>query len=208
MRIRVIIAVVGLGIASAPLMSAADDLPATALRPSMQPPFDLSSSSKLTIPSPLDHTASLHTTPKAIVRFLRDEFKFQPDAELFGAPDRWQAPEEFLARRIGDCEDYALLAEALLRRNGIEAFALSVFGDQGYSHTVAVFLEEDGRYSVINQGKLRHVRAASLEALAAYLYPAWTEAAVVRQDGTRGRIEHRIVNHHLGDLDELAGLPF
>jgi len=147
-------------------------------------------------PPQLQQVALSHPTPEAIASFLRAEFIFQRDEDQFGEIDHWQSPEEFLQRRVGDCEDYALLAQALLRRNGIEAYVFSLFGAQGYAHTVSVFVDQDGRYDVINQGKLQHIRAASLEGVAAALNPAWTRGMIAEQDGTRGRIVREIINEH------------
>jgi len=142
----------------------------------------------------LEHVAVSHSTPEAIASFLRADFTFQRDEDLFGEIDRWQSPEEFLQRRVGDCEDYALLAHALLQRNGIESYVFSLFGEDGYAHTVSVFVDEEGRYNVINQGKLRRYRATTLEAVAADINPAWTIGMIAEQDGTRGRIVREIRN--------------
>ena len=151
----------------------------------------------------LDHLAHQYTDPKAIASFLRHEFTFTRDEDLFGEADRWQSPEEFLTRKAGDCEDYALLAKALLERNWITAYVFSLFGDDNYAHTVCVFLDEHGRYNVINQDQVRYYRAKSLEALASALHPGWTFGGIVEQDGLRGRFVKRITNVHpapaLGD---------
>lgn len=144
----------------------------------------------------LDQLAHQYTTPKAIAGFLQHDFTFQRDDDLFGEADRWQSPEEFLARKTGDCEDYALLAKALLERNWITAHILSLFGDDGYAHTVCVFLDEHGRYNVINQDHVRYYRATSLEALASALHPGWTFGGIAEQDGTHGRFVQRITNAH------------
>jgi transglutaminase-like putative cysteine protease len=146
--------------------------------------------------APLDQLAATYRTPHAVAAFLRKEFQFQRDEELFGEIDRWQSPEAFLQRRVGDCEDYALLAKELLQRNGIEAYVFSLFGEEGYAHTVSVFVDEDGRYNVINQDKLRRYRAKTLEAVAAQINPAWTVAMIAEQDGPRGRVVREIINPH------------
>lgn len=146
------------------------------------------------LPAPLEQAAASHPTPDAVADFLQHHFTFQRDADLFGEIDRWQSPEDFLQRRVGDCEDYALLAQELLRRNGIEAYVFSLFGPEGYAHTVSVFVDEDGRYNVINQGTLRRYRASSLDVVAAEINPAWTVGMIAEQDGTRGRIVREIVN--------------
>jgi transglutaminase-like putative cysteine protease len=177
------------------------DASAEQLPPTAGPPAALSS--PLSQPTghgpalpPLDQLAATYQTPGAIATFLREEFRFQRDEDLFGEVDRWQSPEEFLQRRTGDCEDYALLAQALLQRNGVEEFVFSLFGEEGYAHTVSVYRDEDGRYNVINEGKLRRYHAKTLEAVAAEINPAWTVGMIAEQDGTRGRIVREIINEH------------
>ena len=147
-------------------------------------------------PPLLVQLASTYTTPKAVATLLRDEFTFKRDEELFGETDHWQSPEEFLKRKAGDCEDYALLAQAILRLNGIEAYVVSLFGREGYAHTVCVFKDERGRYNLIDVDKIRYPKTTSLEALASWLYPAWTSGGVVEQAGLRGRMIQRITNPH------------
>ena len=140
-------------------------------------------------------------TPESLARFFQEQITFQEDIRLFGEVDYWQAPEEFLSRRAGDCEDYALLAQAVLRRLGFEAFVFSLYGENGYAHTVCVFTQ-DGRYDVINEDRLLRLEAGSLEEVATQLYPQWTWAAVAERSGTRGRgirfIEHELkTSRHL-----------
>ena len=177
MRTRWMVWIVGLGLLGSPGNTAAEQLPASSV-------------------PPLQQVAVSHPTPESVASFLRAEFIFQRDEDQFGEIDRWQSPEEFLQRRVGDCEDYALLAQALLRRNGIEAYVFSVFGKEGYAHTVSVFVDEQGRYNVINQGKLQRYRAPSLDLVAAQMNPSWTVGMIAEQDGTRGRIVREIVNEY------------
>ncbi len=144
----------------------------------------------------IDGLAHTYTTPKALATFLHRTFTFTHDEELFGREDYWQSPGEFLTRKAGDCEDYAILAQAVLSRNGIQAYLFSVFGDGGYAHTVCVFVDEHGRYNLLNQDRLRYYRASSLEALASLLCPAWTFGGIAERAGTRGRLVNKIVNFH------------
>ena len=163
-------------------------------------------------PARLDHLASTYTTPNAIAAFLQKEFTFTWDDELFGEADRWQSPEEFLARKAGDCEDYALLARALLRRNGIEAYVFSVFGHEGYAHTVCVFVDARGRYHVIDVDKLRALHVKSLEGVASWLSPSWTVGAIAEQAGAHGQMVTQLTNSHPAPLraftDPLASVSF
>lgn len=132
-------------------------------------------------------------TPEALARFLKREIRFQKDRNLFGQPDYWQGPEESLARRGGDCEDYAILAQAVFTLQGKEAFLLSLYGPHGYAHTVCVFIEE-GRYNLINEDRLLRYRAQSIQELATFLYPAWRWAAVAERKGYSGRMIREIRN--------------
>ncbi len=125
-------------------------------------------------------------TPESLVRFLQQQMTFEEDLRLFGEMDYWQTPEEFLGRRSGDCEDYALLAQAVLQRSGVEAFVFSLYGEDNYAHAVCVFTEK-GRYHVINQDRLLRLEAGSLKEVAARLYPRWTWGAVAERAGSRGR---------------------
>ena len=194
-----------------PLRAAAEEIPVNALRiPSS--PQTTPQLTELPIPVTLDRLARTYTTPKAVAAFLRKAFTFQRDEELFGEADRWQAPEEFLARKAGDCEDYALLARALLRRNGIEAYVFSLFGKESYAHTVCVFVDVHGQYNLIDGDKLRELHAKSLEAVASWLSPAWTVAGIAEQVGTYGQLVKQLTNSHPASAhaftDPIANISF
>lgn len=158
----------------------------------------------------IDQLARTYSTPGELVRFLKDTITFATDQELFGVPDYWQTPEEFLARRAGDCEDYALLAQAVLERQGVEAHVVSLFGQDGYAHTFCVF-REAGRYGVINQDRVRYYRSRSLEGVAGQVYRGWTYAAFSERYGIRGRATRLIANPHpasnLLSADPLFSFP-
>ena len=71
-------------------------------------------------------------TPERFARYFRD-FAFK-----FG--DTRQAPEDFLALRSGDCEDYASLAAEVLRRRTYTTKLIAVFMD-GQTHVVCYVQE-------------------------------------------------------------------
>ena len=147
-----------------------------------------------TLPSEtLDALAHRYTTPQAIGRWFREDFRFVRDRDQFGVAERWQSPEEFLATHRGDCEDFALLARELLVRNGVEAFVFSLFGDDGYAHTVCAFRDRDG-YSALSRRGVQVVRARSLEGLANRLHPSWSFGGVVERDGVYGRLVRDLRN--------------
>ncbi len=143
--------------------------------------------------NPVEALARLVRTPEQLSRFLRENILFRDDLRQFGLVDYWQDPEELLARRQGDCEDYALLAQAVLNRLGVNAFVLSLYGQAGYAHSVCVFMEE-GRYNVLNQDRVVRYRVRSLEELATRLYSRWEWGAVAERQGHRGRAVREIHN--------------
>ncbi len=136
--------------------------------------------------------ARLYPTPDALGSFLEREITFREDRDLFGRSDYWQPPEEFLRRRQGDCEDYALLAQAVLKRHGKESLVFSLYGP-GYAHTVCIFRDQ-GLFHVLNQDKVIRCAASSLEEAASFLYPRWTWGAVARRFGRRGMAVRRVRN--------------
>ncbi len=139
----------------------------------------------------LQEIASYHRGPEQVALFLRKKIVLISDRQLFGRDDYWQSPSETLRNGKGDCEDYALLAEALLLRQKIPAFVFSVYGSGGDAHTVCAF-KENGRYNVINVDQLISYQAGSLEELAGKIHPRWEWAAVAKRAGHRGKALRRI----------------
>ena len=82
--------------------------------------------------------ASQLKTPEQIAHYMWRNFRFETDRAHFGRDEYWQSPKETLASKKGDCEDFALFAQTLLRMNGRTAFLLNIHGSH-YSHTIAVF---------------------------------------------------------------------
>ena len=127
--------------------------------------------------------AQIHS-PEELVKFMRSELRFVEDRALFSIEDYWQSPEQLLDLRAGDCEDYALLAQAVLRSMGMEAYTISIYGGE-YAHTVAIFRDSKG-FQLINEDRLYRVNAASLEDAIDSLHEDWEWAAIAEKRGTRG----------------------
>jgi len=150
--------------------------------------------------------ARSYPTPEKLACFLNERLVFERDSSLFGRSDYWQRPEEFLANGAGDCEDYALLAQAVLEQQGKEAFLFSLYGTKGYAHTVCVFVE-NSRYNVMNEGRLLRYQAESLEELADRLYSSWDWAAIAVERGHRGCALKKIYNPARRPLPRGERLP-
>ena len=73
-----------------------------------------------------------------------------------------------LQKRRGDCEDYAFLNAAVLRVLGYRPEVLAM-GGLGGNHAICVF-KENGRYSWIDNARLKRSKAESILEFTKYLF--------------------------------------
>lgn len=132
-------------------------------------------------------------TPKELSKFMKKNFKFVFDEKLFGSIDYWQSPEEFWTNRKGDCEDYALFSKAILEKLGYKASVVSLYGADGYAHTVTVF-EDHGTFNVMNEDRLYRFQSSNLEEAITRIFPDWTWGGIARLQGTRGWLVRELHN--------------
>jgi predicted transglutaminase-like cysteine proteinase len=66
------------------------------------------------IENPQQRIAFIHT-------FVISYIQYAEDIDVYGTRDYWATPAETLARRRGDCEDFAILELMLLKGSGIPA---------------------------------------------------------------------------------------
>jgi hypothetical protein len=125
------------------------------------------------------------TSPKSIESFLQKNFQYIEDNALFETVDYWQEPSQFLSRGMGDCEDFALFSKLALERLGFEASVVSVYGPDGYAHTVTVFEDASGLH-VMNEDRLYLYRARSIEDALSRISPFWIWASIAERRGERG----------------------
>ena len=150
-------------------------------------------------------------TPEALVKVLKKEFKYADDHRLLGHEDYWQSPEEFWNRKAGDCEDFALFAQYVLEKQGIETQVVSLYGAGGYGHTIAVF-KRNGNYNVVNEDRLAYYNASSLEEVLTRVNPGWVWAGIATRRGGRGWSLREIRNPSpapaFPNSDPFSELPF
>jgi hypothetical protein len=116
-------------------------------------------------------------TPEAIVHFLWKNFNYEKDERQFGNEDYWQTPEEFVANRKGDCEDFAVFAHQILKMQGVQSFLINIYGNDG-GHTICVF-KENGKYQAIDGTDVRRFNADSLNDVIRKINPFWQKSAIV-----------------------------
>jgi len=103
--------------------------------------------------------AELCDTPEKLSAWLRRNIRYVTDKEKHGVKDHWQTAGETLRDRTGDCDDFAILARAVLRLQGYNAKLLSVTQWVGYrrdlkkSHMVCA-VEIEGVYWHIGNWKM------------------------------------------------------
>ncbi len=127
----------------------------------------------------LPRIASTLSSPEAIARYMWKNFGVESDQANFGQEDHWQSPEELLATKKGDCEDFARFAYEILRLNGRKAFMVNIYDKHGYGHTVCVF-SENGRYQAIDGTDVKRLNAATLTEVFNKIHPSWDNAAIVK----------------------------
>ncbi len=120
------------------------------------------------------------TTPAEVQRYLDRTLTYRFDQQVYGRGEYFATPEETLARRAGDCEDWAWLAKSILDEAGFQTVLFTAWreardagGNDG--HTAVAVLVDGAWDHLSNLGYVR-ARASSLEALAESVYPDWTRA--------------------------------
>lgn len=82
--------------------------------------------------------------------------------------DKWQTPEETLDLHKGDCDDFSILAKAVLEKMGFNPFLFGVYEWEGHKrwekkgHLVVVFYQK-GRYWHISNWGLKESIETSAE---------------------------------------------
>jgi len=126
-------------------------------------------------------------SPEDLSKYMRKNFKFVEDDKNFGKTDYWQSPQEMLDLKKGDCEDFALFADAALKELGFESYVISIYGKNRFAHTVTVF-KQDGKYRVLNDGKLYKYDTDKIDEVLTKIESQWIWAAFTERKKDRGWI--------------------
>ena len=126
----------------------------------------------------VEDLARITKTPDVLAFWLWNNIQYVGDQQKWGKSEYWQTPEETLSKknklgvRSGDCEDFAILAQAVLTLCGFEdAKLLCVFGPRG-GHCVCCFIWKDEYYHLSNWG-LKKTGAELFFDCADYVYADW-----------------------------------
>ncbi len=106
-------------------------------------------------------------TPEQIAKWFSLEFKYQTKN-----PDNPQTPGETLKLRVGDCDDFAFLAAAILAENGIKSKVIVIkYRGLDIMHAICMYKDNDGTYGFISNQELKHTGERDLTCALAKFYP-------------------------------------
>lgn len=122
----------------------------------------------------VENISSLVHTPQELGVWLASEFRYQGEI-----PDYWQSTEETLNLKTGDCEDFAILAQDVLKNLGIDSDMVIIkFRGLKESHAVCMF-KINGFYSFISNQKLIQTKQTSIREAVQEKYPDWQKISKV-----------------------------
>jgi hypothetical protein len=106
-------------------------------------------------------------SPEDIARFFFQEFTY-----TMSLPDRAHTPEETIEAMSGDCEDFAILASAMLTRMGIENQIFVIrFSGMKVAHAVCIWKDKNGYYNFISNRELQRTGQRTAEGAIRKFYP-------------------------------------
>lgn len=112
-------------------------------------------------PSTAAVKASFTTTAQASIRdklnavnvAVNHSIRYARDIDLYQTADHWATPSETLARKAGDCEDFAILKLAALRADGVAQKDMSVvvlFDQKRHFYHAVLSVAIGGHYYILD----------------------------------------------------------
>ena len=112
---------------------------------------------------------------RSIAQWLREHIEYRPDWNAHSEEDYWQSPRETVILGVGDCEDFAFLAQDLLASIGVYSQVIGieyVEDSKLMGHAICVFPQgSPNRY--FNCASLIAAPGRSIKDIVARLYPSW-----------------------------------
>jgi len=107
-------------------------------------------------------------TPFELTNWLSHNFAYEMEL-----PDHWQGAKETLELKKGDCEDFAILNQAVLGQLGIASEIVIVkFKGLNLSHAICIFKNGEF-YSYFSNKELVQTKARSIKEAIEKEYPDW-----------------------------------
>lgn len=112
-------------------------------------------------------------TPEELGRWMMYNLTYQ--AEGPGA-DYWKSPEETLNDKGGDCEDFAILVQGVLKELGIDSQLIYV-GLPTMGHMLCFYRMDNGKLAFFSNQYLMTTNYSSVTAVLDVWFPDWLRVA-------------------------------
>jgi predicted transglutaminase-like cysteine proteinase len=116
----------------------------------------------------------MNGSPEKCFSWMQSNIQYKPDA---GPEDEFRNPETTFQLGYGDCDDYALFAEYVLKNHGYDCETVSVFNSTE-GHAVCVWKGSDGKYNYLSNKGVRNISADDLNQVSKDIYPDWGVYAI------------------------------
>lgn len=112
-----------------------------------------------------DKSASDREKLEKANHFFNSRIEFVSDADLWGVQDYWATPVEFLCKKAGDCEDFAIAKYFTLKAMGVSEQKLNITYvkaiQYGIAHMVLTYYNEPGAEPLILDNLVDSINPAS-----------------------------------------------
>jgi len=110
---------------------------------------------------------SLVNSPERLAGWFANDFRYE-----LKLTDAWQAPAETVTLKKGDCDDFALLAQAVLKGLGIKSDVVVIkFRGLKLLHAICIWKEKTGSYNFISNQELCRTGKTDIREAIAKFYP-------------------------------------
>ena len=110
-------------------------------------------------------------------RWLKNTVHYQYD----GKTDNWATPQKTLAKKTGDCEDYAFLNAEVIQVLGYQPHFLALVRNGKRAHAICTF-QHNGQFLWFDNAQLRKTTVTSLEQFAKNISTQYGYSALLEFD--------------------------
>jgi len=101
-------------------------------------------------------------------------FEYQEDIT-----DYWKSPEETVRDNGGDCEDFGILVDYVLKKLGYNTTILALYFSDGDSGHIITIVKIDGHYTFFSNNIYFQTKFTSLRTLLTSYYPNWEKCYLI-----------------------------
>jgi hypothetical protein len=107
-------------------------------------------------------------TPEECFNWIYTNIQYSAEA----AAEGFSAPEITYQRKTGDCTDFAVMADYIMKQHGYKTQVITVF-NQTSGHSICVWQDADGKYNYIANTGIKYLKVSNLAEVASNVYTDW-----------------------------------